>query len=122
MRGWPPRDWRAMMALVFSVFGAAVLTGVATWLCLILSSSVWTVTTEATRARSIGTVAIIAMVAVGLVLLGLGMAVNRRKLEGKWGDRSIQWEGGEEPPPVRAARETAEAAQHKAEEIAEEGG
>ena len=33
---WPPRDWRALIALVASIIGAAVLTGFSIWLVRLL--------------------------------------------------------------------------------------
>ena len=31
MTGWPPKDWRALLALVFSTLGAVVLTLFVWW-------------------------------------------------------------------------------------------
>jgi hypothetical protein len=33
---WPPRDWRALLALIASIAGAATLTGFAVWVVRIL--------------------------------------------------------------------------------------
>ncbi|MGX7896908.1 hypothetical protein [Tsuneonella sp. HG222] len=121
MNSWPPKDWRAMVALLFSVLGAAVLTLVAVWLCWILASGNWSGATEAGRARTIGAVAVVSIVSVGLVLIGLGFAINRRSLSARWGNRSLDWAGGDEAPPstpAQAAQATAAAAEQRADEIA----
>lgn len=123
---WRPKDWRAMAALLFSVIGAGVLTAVGGWLAYLLVTGRWTVATEASRADSVGWVAIIAMTGVVLVLLGLGMAINRRSLAARWGDRSLDYTGGDEAPAAAAkvsaevAQAGAEAAKDKAAEIAAE--
>jgi hypothetical protein len=98
MTGWPPKDWRAILALIFSVLGAVVLTALLWWgIAQLLPEKGWNTATEADRARAIRWALWIVAASIGLVLIGLGFAVNRRSLRGKWGDKSINWEGGDPP-------------------------
>lgn len=95
---WPPKDWRAFAALVFSVLGAVALTLLLYLLAaMLLPERGWHVATEAARAATIRWIAWIGVAGVVLVLTGLGFAINRRALRGRWGDKSIDWEGGEDP-------------------------
>ena len=103
---WPPRDWRAFAALVFSVLGAVALTvliGLLAW--MLMPAQGWNILTEKARADTIRVIAWICAAAVLLVLTGLGFAINRRALRGRWGDKSLDWEGGDEvarePEPDR---------------------
>lgn len=115
---WPPKDWRAMAALVFSVLGAVVLTAFLWWgVANLLPEDGWSDATEAHRAGTLRWVLWIAALAIAFVLVGLGMAINRRSFNAKWGDNSLGFEGGDEA--VQAATETAEAAKRKADEIAD---
>lgn len=120
---WPPKDWRAMVALAFSVLGAAVLTAFLWWLCahLLPGEDSWTGATELSRATTLRWVAWITAAAIGLVLLGLGFAINRRSLSAKWGDNSLDWQGGDDSDdPVAAARRVEGAARQERREIEEE--
>jgi hypothetical protein len=93
---WPPRDWRALAALVFSVLGAAALTLLLYALAgMLLPEKGWTAASEGARVSTIRIIAWVAVFAVLLVLTGLGFAINRRALRGRWGDKSLDWEGGE---------------------------
>lgn len=122
MTGWPPKDWRALLALVFSIMGAVVLTVFVWWgVASLLPNEGWTTATELHRAGTLRWVLWVAMGAIAVVLIGLGMAINRRSFNAKWGNNSLGFEGGDEA--VQAAVETADAANEKAAEIAarEEG-
>ncbi|OYW47330.1 MAG: hypothetical protein B7Y36_18350 [Novosphingobium sp. 28-62-57] len=93
---WPPRDWRAFAALVFSVAGAVVLTAFVWWgVAQLLPAEGWTEKSEVNRATTIRWTLWIAMGSIGLVLLGLGFAVTPRKLKTKDGDRSFEFSGGD---------------------------
>lgn len=122
MNNWPPKDWRALLALLFSILGAGLLTAFLWWLCAQLlpggGDAGWTEATERSRAGTLRWVAWIVAGSIGLVLLGLGFAINRRSLSAKWGDRSLDWQGGDEA--AQAAQATAGAAKQKADEIADE--
>lgn len=96
---WPPRDWRSLLALVFSVLGAVALTVlVGMGLNLLLPEKGWTPTTEGSRIATIRWVLWIATAFIGIVLVGLGMAINRRSLRLRSGDRSAEFEGGDDEP------------------------
>lgn len=95
---WPPKDWRALAALVFSVTGAVALT-VLLWLLsgMLLPERGWTPASEGERVTTIRWVLWICAFCILLVLTGLGFSASRRGLRGRWGDKSIDWEGGEDP-------------------------
>lgn len=95
---WPPKDWRALAALVFSVAGAVALT-VLLWLLsgMLLPERGWTAESEGDRVTTIRWVLWICAFCILLVLTGLGFSASRRGLRGRWGDKSIDWEGGEDP-------------------------
>lgn len=96
---WPPRDWRSLLALVFSVLGAVALTVlVAVGLGYLLPDKGWTPATEAARISTISWVLWIATAFIGIVLVGLGMAINRRSLRLRSGDKSAEFEGGDDDP------------------------
>ena len=97
MSSWPPKDWRALLALVFSVAGAVVLTLFVWWGCAaLLPERGWTAASEANRATTLRWTLWIATGSIGLVLTGLGMAINRRTLRAKWGDKSAEFDGGDD--------------------------
>lgn len=94
---WPPRDWRALIALTASIAGAAVLTGFSIWLISLLVSfarsdaSVRMAVIRALATSNYGLLAII-----GAVLLSLGLAINRRSVKGSAFGASFEAAGGEE--------------------------
>lgn len=120
MNNWPPKDWRALVALVFSVLGAVVLTALVWWLCAsLLPDAGWSEASENSRAFTLRWVLWIATLAIGLVLLGLGFAINRRSLRGRWGDKSLDWEGGDQDAPPQTPGEAARVVADKAETTAQ---
>lgn len=119
---WPPKDWRALLALIFSVFGAFVLTLFVWWVIYkLMPDQGWNVSTEADRAKTIRWVAWIAVGAIALVLLGLGMAINRRSFKGNLGGNNLEFSGGDEPE-VTGAKRVEQAAQEERRTIEEEVG
>jgi TRAP-type C4-dicarboxylate transport system permease small subunit len=95
-RDWPPRDWRKVLALIFSVMGAVVLTVLVWWgMAALLPERGWTPSSELDRAMTLRWVLWIAIGGVVVVLVGLGMAINRRTLNAQWGDKAINFDGGE---------------------------
>ncbi len=95
-KDWPPRDWRKVLALIFSVAGAVVLTALVAWgMAALLPDHGWTVASELDRAMTLRWVLWIAIGGVVVVLVGLGMAINRRTLNAQWGDKAINFDGGE---------------------------
>jgi hypothetical protein len=101
---WPPRDWRALLALVFSILGAVVLTFFVWWAyAQLLPGKGWSPVSEVNRATTMRWTVWIAIGSIGLVLLSLGMAINRRSLRGKWGDKSVEFDGGDDERETRPA-------------------
>jgi hypothetical protein len=132
---WPPRDWRAYTALIASWLGASLLTvilivmtlnfdGYADRLIDALTKAVGerapaaapeldalaTVLGKVVQAQTwtaLGTLFII-----GVVLIGLGMAINRRSFSANLGKlASVNSSGGDDedaapPPKVRTITET----------------
>lgn len=96
--GWPPRDWRAFIALIASIVGSAVLTGFAAWLVWILWKGGWQLGTEGKRLDSLGTALLLILSIMGLVLVSLGLAINRRTL--KLGKDGFEASGGEDHATV----------------------
>lgn len=106
MTGWPPKDWRALIALLGSVAGAAMLTIFVWWGCSVLlpDSKPWTAQTEAHRAFTIRWVLWIAVATISMVIIGLGFAINRRSFKGSVGTANFEFAGGEDdqvpPKPI----------------------
>lgn len=99
--GWPPKDWRALIALIFSIAGAATLSAMLAWIISILSG--WG------RARELGNIAYGLLLIIGLVLLALGFAINRRSFTGSVGPVSFSAEGGDDddlPAQTKVVTET----------------
>jgi NhaP-type Na+/H+ or K+/H+ antiporter len=94
--GWPPRDWRALIALVASIAGGAVLTVLLGWIISILAG--WG------RARELGNIAYGLLLIIGLVLLALGFAINRRSFSGSVGPVRFSAEGGDDDDPPQQTK------------------
>lgn len=92
--GWPPRDWRALLALAASVAGAAILTAHRAWLVAILE--------RARLFREIANIAYGDTVIIGLVLLALGYAISQRRFSGKFMGASFDTSGGDPVPGTPA--------------------
>ena len=94
---WPPRDWRALIALIASIAGAAVLTGFSIWLVRLLvrfAAADPTLRMEVIRALATSNYGLLAI--IGAVLLSLGLAINRRSVKGSAFGASFEAAGGEE--------------------------
>ena len=94
---WPPRDWRAFIALTASILGAAVLTGFSIWLVKLLVTFARAdpkVRMEVIRALATSNYGLLAI--IGAVLLSLGLANNRRSVKGSAFGASFEAAGGEE--------------------------
>ena len=94
---WPPRDWRALVALTASIAGAAVLTGFSIWLVKLLvmfARADPTVRMEVIHALATSNYGLLAI--IGAVLLSLGLAINRRSVNGTAFGASFEAAGGEE--------------------------
>lgn len=108
---WPPKDWRAIIALVASIAGAGVMTGFAAWLVWILWRGGWPVATSGQRIAALAWALLLVLSTVALILLGLGMAINRRAGKIKLpGGAEVEFSGGEEAALTAAASEAAKAA------------
>lgn len=100
--GWPPRDWRAIIALLFSIVGAAVLTGLFAWITANLVAF-----GQSDPGRREQVIAALAnsnyglLGIIGAVLLSLGLAINRRSVKGSAFGASFEASGGEDAVPVQ---------------------
>jgi hypothetical protein len=93
---WPPKDWRALLALTASVAGAAALTAFSAWIVWILWRGGWPETTAVIRIDALAKALIGLLAIVGIVLISLGLAINRRSIKGSIGPASFEASGGEE--------------------------
>jgi hypothetical protein len=97
---WPPKDWRALLALLGSIAGAAVLTGFVWWgVDKIAPGRGWSAATEPHRAETVRWVLWIGAGTIAVVIVGLGFAINRRTFKGSVGKDGVTMEmdGGEDP-------------------------
>ena len=92
--GWPPKDWRALLALIASIAGAGILTGFAAWLVWILWRGGWPVATAPMRVAALARALMLALLIIGAVLLSLGLAINRRSI--RLGRDGFEASGGDE--------------------------
>lgn len=95
--GWPPKDWRALLALVASIAGAGILTAFAAWIVWILWRGGWPEATAPQRLDALAKSLLLALLIIGAVLLSLGLAINRRSI--RLGRDGFEASGGDEPPP-----------------------
>lgn len=93
---WPPRDWRALLALAGSILGAAVLTMLAAWIVWILWAGGWPVSTADRRIAALAKALLALLGTVAVVLLSLGLAINRRTLKANIGRSGIDFSGGDD--------------------------
>lgn len=124
---WPPKDWRALLALLFSIAGAVVLTIFVWWgvAQLLPGREGWAVGNEPQRLHTIRWILWIAAGAIAIVLIGLGMAINRRSFKGNFGKAGFDFEGGDESvpsTPAAAALKVAAAGDQAAEAIVQQSG
>lgn len=115
LRSLSAKDLRAFIALIASIGGTVALTLMAVWITYILWKGGWQVGTELARIDKIGLIAVLVIVIMGVVMVSLGLAINRRSVKGSAFGASFEAEGGDAP---EAAQAVAVAAQDKADEIA----
>lgn len=116
MPGWPPKDWRAFLALIASIAGAAVLT-IFSWRIVTILRDFGhddparrEQVIDALAKSNYGLLGII-----GAVLLSLGLAINRRSLKASAFGASFDASGGDDAPA--AAQAVADSAQDTADTI-----
>lgn len=84
---WPRREDLACVALIASIAGAAVLTGLLGWAMAMLERAArW----DAITSTAYGLLAIVAM-----IILSLGLAVSRRSLEAEFWKVKFKASNGE---------------------------
>lgn len=109
--GWPPRDWRAFIALTASIAGAAVLTAFSVWLVRIVSAIARADPARREQALTIlGNSNYGLLGIIGAVLLSLGLAINRRSIKGSAFGATLEASGGDDPDPKTIAAASAGAA------------
>jgi hypothetical protein len=85
---WSFKEWLAFVALTATIVGAAVLTIHRVWLIQILEA--------AKLFADIADIAKLDTWIIGIVILSLGLAINRRTL--KVSRSGIEASGGDDPP------------------------
>lgn len=95
---WPPKDWRALLALTASVAGAAALTAFSAWIVWILWRGGWPDTTAVIRIDALAKALMGLLMIVGIVLISLGLAINKRTVKGSIGAASFEASGGDDAP------------------------
>jgi hypothetical protein len=95
---WPPRDWRALLALCASIGGAAALHGFAAWTVWILWRGGWPMSTATARIMLLGKALLLSVIGNLVVLVSLGLAINRREI--KVSRQGFEMSGGDTPDPV----------------------
>lgn len=110
LRGLAQRDLRALIALAFSILGTIALTGFSVWIVWILWKGGWPTGTELARIDKIGLLGTLVILIMGISMLGLQLAINRRQLKGSAFGASFEASGGDEPSPETVAAASAGAA------------
>lgn len=93
------RDYRARLALYASIGGAIALTGLVVGVILILWLGAWGIDTAPERIKALSWAMLGALAIVGLVIIGLGTAINKRIVKGEIGAASFEASGGDDPAP-----------------------
>lgn len=103
---WPPRDTRAFIALTASIAGAGVLTGFAAWLVYILWLGGWSPDTAVQRLDALARALFGLLAIIGIVLMSLGLAINRRSVKASGLGFSLDATGGDDAPTVTTTTKT----------------
>lgn len=96
LKSLAPKDLRAFIALMASIGGTMALTLGVVGIVLILWRGGWSSGTETTRIDKIGIIAILVTIIMGVVMVSLGLAINRRSLKGSAFGAQFEASGGEE--------------------------
>jgi hypothetical protein len=94
---WPPRDWRALLALVASVGGSCALTALSAWIVWILWKGGWPDFTAPQRIDVLSKTLLLALGGSLVVLISLGLAINRRQV--KLDRDGFEMSGGDSDSP-----------------------
>jgi hypothetical protein len=107
-----PRDWagrdgigrnrRAWIALLASIAGSAALTGFAAWAIWILWRGGWPAATAEQRIALLGEALLLALAGSLVVLVSLGLAINRREI--RVSRDGVELSGGDDPDPPNGVR------------------
>jgi len=98
VRGGIGREWRASIALLASIAGSAALTAFAGWIGWILWRGGWPTTTAEQRVALLGKALLLALAGSLVVLVSLGLAINRREI--RVGRDGLELSGGDGPDPA----------------------
>lgn len=90
--GWPPRDWRAFVALIASIGGAMILTALLAWIIRIFQ--VWRIP------NPLANIAYGLLAIIGVILMSLGLAINRRSVKASGLGFSLDATGGDDAAPA----------------------
>jgi hypothetical protein len=90
------------MALLASVLGAATMTGFAAWLVWIVWQGGWH-GFERERLQALAYALFGVLFIVGIVLVSLGLAINKRSVKGSILGASFEAAGGDDDPPTAAS-------------------
>jgi hypothetical protein len=101
LKALAPRDLRAFIALLASIGGTMALTVFVVWVVWILWRGGWAVSTEGARIDKLGLIAVLVTVIMGVVMVSLGLAINRRTVKGSAFGASFEAEGGDDVVPVQ---------------------
>lgn len=106
MRAWlkslAPRDFRALLALCASIGGTMALTLVTVWIIWILWKGGWSGATELARIDKLGLIAVLVTIIMGVVMVSLGLAINRRSVSASAFGASFNATGGDDDSANRA--------------------
>jgi hypothetical protein len=109
---WPPRDWRAMISLIFTIGGSVAASGFIVWLVLIVWKGGWSAAMESERLRILSIALFGALGIITIDRISLGFAINRRRISGTFAGASFEASGGDDeelpsPPVVTTTTTTA---------------
>lgn len=94
--GWPPRDWRMLLALLFLTGGGVACTSLAAWSLRAIADGAWPAVVAPLRIRWLGYLGLAAMVLIGIVLTSFGFVLGRRAWRVKAGAIDASAEGGQD--------------------------
>lgn len=96
LKSLAPRDFRALIALWASIGGTMALTLGVVGIVLILWKGGWSPATEGARIDKIGLIAVLVTLIMGVTMVSLGLAINRRSVKGSAFGASFEASGGDD--------------------------